>query len=118
LTPRASAALLAVLLRTGSPRSAFRAVFFEIPAAAARSRFVIPCSSRKALTFSEYRDNVIYGEGGADALYGGPGSALITSTGDNADDFVDCGGGADIVEESGASDRKLDRFVNCERFVN
>jgi hypothetical protein len=31
---------------------------------------------------------------------------------------VDCGGGVDIVEESGASDRDLDRFVNCERFVD
>ena len=62
--------------------------------------------------------DVIYGEGGEDALYGGPGSDLITSTGDGAGDYVDCGGGVDIVEESGASDRKLDRFVNCERFVN
>ena len=62
--------------------------------------------------------DVIYGEGGVDALYGSPGSDLITSTGDDAGDYVDCGAGVDIVEKSGASDRKLDRFVNCERFVN
>ena len=43
-TPRAAATFLAVLLRTGKPRSAFPAVFFETPASVAKSRLVIPRS--------------------------------------------------------------------------
>ncbi len=43
-TPKAAATFLADLLRTGAPRSAFPAVFFETPASVARSRLVIPRS--------------------------------------------------------------------------
>src|SRR5215210_2878958 len=52
-TSKARATSLDVLLRIGSPRSAFRAVVFEIPAAA-RSRLVIPRSSRRVFTRSGY----------------------------------------------------------------
>ena len=51
-TPRAAATFLAVLLRTGKPRSAFPDVFFETPVSVARSRLVIPRSSRRVFTRS------------------------------------------------------------------
>ena len=38
----------------------------------------------------------------------------MTSTGDNAGDFVDCGDGLDAVRKG--ADLGLDRFVNCEEF--
>ena len=44
------------------------------------------------------RRDVLYGEGGADALYGGPGNDIVLSTYDNAGDYMDCGDGEDTVQ--------------------
>jgi hypothetical protein len=60
--------------------------------------------------------NILYDEGGAEALYGGPGNEIVLSTHDDAGDDVDCGDGVDTVQKADAPDLNLDRFVNCERF--
>ena len=61
-------------------------------------------------------DDTLYGDSGEDALYGGPGNDALHSVGDGAGDLVDCGSGTDAVERG--SDQNLDRFVDCERFVD
>lgn len=61
-------------------------------------------------------DDELYGEGGADGLYGVPGNDFVLPVGDAAADYVDCGDGYDTVKRG--SDQRLDRFVNCEKFVN
>ncbi len=56
------------------------------------------------------------GEGGTDHIYGGPGDDGISSIGDNAVDYVDCGAGIDTVDRSlVAGPDKADVFVNCEK---
>jgi Ca2+-binding RTX toxin-like protein len=61
-------------------------------------------------------DDTLYGDAGDDALYGGPGNDRLNSMGDGGADYVDCGAGIDTVKKG--SGQSLDRFVNCERFVN
>ncbi len=61
-------------------------------------------------------DDAIHGMGGNDVLYGGPGNDRLHSMGDGGADYVDCGAGIDTVKKG--SGQSLDRFVNCERFVN
>src|SRR5215204_4254798 len=68
----------------------------------------------ETLTGTAKGDN-ISGMGGGDALIGKGGNDFLHSVGDNAGDLVDCGSGTDTVQTG--SDQKLDRFVNCERFV-
>ncbi len=58
----------------------------------------------------------VYGGSGSDNLYSGPGNDFISSVGDGAGDYVDCGDGHDTVQKG--SDQNLDRFVGCEEFVN
>ena len=84
-------------------------------------------------------DDTLYGGPGHDGLYGGPGDEevhggsgddrsderivqgdpgadTVYSVGDNAGDVVDCGLGTDTVKRG--QDQNLDRFVNCEKFVD
>ena len=61
-------------------------------------------------------NDFLYGDAGGDALYAGPGNDTLHSVGDQDGDLVDCGSGTDTVQKG--SDLNLDRFVNCERFVN
>jgi Ca2+-binding RTX toxin-like protein len=60
--------------------------------------------------------DILYGGAGGDALYAGPDDDTLHSVGDQDGDLVDCGSGTDSVQKG--SDQNLDRFVNCERFVN
>ena len=60
--------------------------------------------------------DILYGEGGAEALYGNLGNDIVHSTHDAAGDSVDCGGSVDTAQKAGAPDLNLDCFVNCERF--
>lgn len=62
--------------------------------------------------------DVMNGEGGADHIYGGKGDDYISSIGDNAVDYVDCGGGNDSVNRSRVTGPdRADVFVNCEKSV-
>ena len=60
--------------------------------------------------------DTLYGDSGKDALYAGAGDDTIHSVGDNAGDLLDCGSGTDTVQKG--TDQNLDRFEDCERFVD
>ena len=62
--------------------------------------------------------DVMGGGLGVDLIFGGRGDDFISSIGDNARDFVDCGPGTDAVDQSlGPDQTPKDVYRNCERIV-
>ena len=55
---------------------------------------------------------------GVDLIFGGTDDDFISSIGDNARDFADCGPGTDAVDQSlGPDQTPKDVYRNCERIV-
>lgn len=62
------------------------------------------------------KQGVLAGGLGADRIYGGAGDDYVSSIGDNAVDYVDCGAGTDTVDQSLITGPDQDDvFVNCEK---